>query len=408
MKFSDSLLPQQATINQYFGSGVTTVFTYAYQILLDTDIAVYLTPFGQLPDPENDIQLLNVDYTVQDAGQEVGGTVTFTVPPGVNDVVTLARNMQRSIDTKFFEAKNFNGANLDAAFRRVVLIMQQIGTVQDQRCLKYIIDSYLVPPTEGDTELPVLTDRQIWLKSGDRIIGVTLEENPDTSTLRSELASQANGADGARLIGYYDPNTASGKTQKQFNDSVQQQINIIVGTAIRPGTTQADWDPSPRAGWILWVDGTIGNAISGATVRANADTLALYTIWWNNSTDANLPVSGGRGVSALADFNADKTIQVPEGNGRVIVNLGNAVDFQYAQAFGESDHALTIPEIPAHQHGYKEVRNLQDKPFNAPSNPAFVGPQFNSATTNGAEFGLAGLAHNNIQESIAMPVFIKL
>jgi hypothetical protein len=64
---------------------------------------------------------------------------------------------------------------------------------------------------------------------------------------------------------------------------------------------------------------TIGNAVSGATERANSDTQNLFSWLWN--ADANLTVSGGRGASALADYNAGKTITLPDSRGRVIASL---------------------------------------------------------------------------------------
>src|SRR3972149_2730731 len=39
-------------------------------------------------------------------------------------------------------------------------------------------------------------------------------------------------------------------------------------------------------GWVLMDDKTIGNAASGGTGRANADTVDLFTLLWNNTADA--------------------------------------------------------------------------------------------------------------------------
>lgn len=75
---------------------------------------------------------------------------------------------------------------------------------------------------------------------------------------------------------------------------------------------------------FLWCDGrTIGNASSGATARANADTQELFVHLWNNFANAQAAVSGGRGASALADFNANKTITLPDLRGRVVAGKDN-------------------------------------------------------------------------------------
>lgn len=79
---------------------------------------------------------------------------------------------------------------------------------------------------------------------------------------------------------------------------------------------------SAPAGYVL-AFGTIGNAGSGASNRANADQINLFTLLWNNWADAQAPVSGGRGASAAADFAALKTIAVPDLRGRVVAGLDN-------------------------------------------------------------------------------------
>lgn len=100
--------------------------------------------------------------------------------------------------------------------------------------------------------------------------------------------------------------------------ATQMQIRRFVPTGeVKTGY----FGPTPPPGF-LFVDGkTIGNATSGATARANADTLPLYTILW---TYTSLTVSGGgRGVSASADFNLYKTIALPDHRGKTMAALDN-------------------------------------------------------------------------------------
>jgi hypothetical protein len=73
------------------------------------------------------------------------------------------------------------------------------------------------------------------------------------------------------------------------------------------------------SGWVRLNGRTIGSATSGATERANADTQALFQYLW--TADANLAVSGGRGVSSIADWTANKAITLPDARGRVLASL---------------------------------------------------------------------------------------
>lgn len=75
---------------------------------------------------------------------------------------------------------------------------------------------------------------------------------------------------------------------------------------------------SAPSGYVFANNLTIGNAASLATGRANADTVALFTLLWNSFADAQAVVSGGRGASAAADYAANKTIATPDLRGRVV------------------------------------------------------------------------------------------
>jgi hypothetical protein len=83
------------------------------------------------------------------------------------------------------------------------------------------------------------------------------------------------------------------------------------------------WNPvsATRSGWVRANNRTIGSSSSGATERANADTQALFLFLWNNFTNTQAAVSGGRGGSAAADWAANKTIQTLDMRGRAPYGL---------------------------------------------------------------------------------------
>ncbi len=75
------------------------------------------------------------------------------------------------------------------------------------------------------------------------------------------------------------------------------------------------------AGFVRMNGNTIGNSGSGATERANADTEALFTWYWNNLNDTICPVSGGRGATPSADFAANKTITLLKAQNKAFFGL---------------------------------------------------------------------------------------
>lgn len=76
-----------------------------------------------------------------------------------------------------------------------------------------------------------------------------------------------------------------------------------------------------RTGWVRCNGRTISSGSGAGTERANGDCEALFQYLWNNFSDALAPVSSGRGASATADFNANKTIGLPDARGKGLFGL---------------------------------------------------------------------------------------
>jgi len=71
-------------------------------------------------------------------------------------------------------------------------------------------------------------------------------------------------------------------------------------------------------GWVRLNGQTIGAVGSGATERAATDTQALFVYLWTNCINSHCAVTGGRGATALGDFNANKQIALPDMRGRMM------------------------------------------------------------------------------------------
>lgn len=114
------------------------------------------------------------------------------------------------------------------------------------------------------------------------------------------------------------------------------------------------------SGWIAGDGGTIGNASSGATTRANADTQALFTVWWTQFNDAQLPIqtsAGGastRGASAAADWAANKRLTVFDVRNRFAraADASNTiVGTAYADTLASHTHGVNDP---SHNHSVND------------------------------------------------------
>lgn len=81
------------------------------------------------------------------------------------------------------------------------------------------------------------------------------------------------------------------------------------------GDTIMTYRSVPSVGWIVNNNGSIGDAGSGATCRANADTQNLFNLMW---PFAGCAIAGGKGASAAADWGAKKALVLPQVASRLI------------------------------------------------------------------------------------------
>ena len=92
--------------NEYQASASQTIFTFNFKIYNESDIKVFQTPDGQTPDDTTDILTLTTHYTVAINGDD-GGTVTLLTGAGLNDAVTLIRELGNTRDVEYQESGDF-------------------------------------------------------------------------------------------------------------------------------------------------------------------------------------------------------------------------------------------------------------------------------------------------------------
>lgn len=222
-----------------------------------------------------------------------------------------------------------------------------------------------------------------------------------------------------------------------FSDgtNVDPAVSLPAVSAFTTGDVKMTFKNVADSGWVFMNDGTIGSSGSGASTRANADCQSLFTLLWTNVSQTYAPVSGGRGGSALADWNANKTIGLPLALGRAFASAGQGSglsNFALGQTFGEQSHTLSIAEMPNHNHSVSisiapannntAIIDLDNTDGLAGNSSASYAPSifglgagsyyvqslqfFCNAASIGATGGSGG--HNNIQPSTYLNIEIKL
>jgi len=180
----------------------------------------------------------------------------------------------------------------------------------------------------------------------------------------------------------------------------------LTGAAWRTGDGKLTLQTAAESGWVMADDGTIGNAGSGATSRANADTLALYSLLWTNVSQTYATVSTGRGANPAADFAALKTITLTKQLGRALIIAGAGAGLT-ARVLGEilgAENAVVV------EHTHTTTFDLQFLAGGAAPNILVVpgsGVPSAGVATGGATGGTSATG-KNMQPSAAWNVTIKL
>ena len=172
--------------------------------------------------------------------------------------------------------------------------------------------------------------------------------------------------------------------------------------AVPTGVVQEYVGAMAPTGWLLLQGGTIGDASSGGTARANADCEDLFKLLWDSMADAQAPVSGGRGASAAADWAAHKTITLPDARGRAVIGSGTGSGLTartHGDSGGAETHQLTVWEMPSHTH--EVPLEMKYTVSSGSNNRCSYGTTLTSSTGSDQ-------AHNNMQRWFALNMIVKL
>lgn len=225
------------------------------------------------------------------------------------------------------------------------------------------------------------------------------------------------------------PCTATGRALLASAD-VAAALAVLGISVPETGWVQPTFQSVATSTWVMMDDGTIGNAASNATTRHNADTAALFAMFWAiSATYVSIFNSDGtpstRGVDAATDYAANKRIALPKVLGRVLMAAGAGATLtarSLGQYLGEEGHALTSDENGPHIHTATQATHNhtfstgRDDGANsgpnagsgAPYLPGGTGTTANATPAITVQSSGLGTAHNNMQPSLALNFMVKL
>lgn len=332
--FTENTLP--LTTVTKIGDGVTSVFNVDFVLgyISESHVKAWVT--GEV-DGLGDIVYRSITFDTVDMLRLSGA------PPGVGTQVNFQRTVPKdALLVNFSDGDNLNEGNLDLLQLQVMHLMHEaldgrIGPIASNFDMNgYKIINHGAPVDDDDlaTRGYVLANAG----SGGGGGGSGDEAAAAAAGAAAGAAAAALAISNLLLTAFVGPEQieddavgpaalavgAVGNAALADNSVDARVINEADAAAIRTalgldslvvpvGTIIDSAQVSTTPAGYLKVRGTtIGDASSGATERANADTLPLYTILWNDYANTILPIqnsngtAGTRGVSAASDFAAHK------------------------------------------------------------------------------------------------------
>lgn len=232
-------------------------------------------------------------------------------------------------------------------------------------------------------------------------------------------------------------------TDNNINNAVSDTTNWKGFSTDPVGVMKDFLGSTVPAGFVLASGRTIGNATSGGTERANADTVALFTLLWTDYANTVLAIqdSAGaastRGANAAADFAANKRMPLPDLRGRVAAgkdDMGGSAASRLTSTVmspngttlgatgGVQTYSMSMSEMPIHTHTIQDPGHQHQQTYGVNGGGTTGNNGFGtrsaddltanytvasvtgvSALTNGS-----GAAHQNTQPTFIVNKIIKL
>lgn len=266
------------------------------------------------------------------------------------------------------------------------------------------------PPAGNTPALPEMDDhiRQAYafIRSVSDSVSVKLDASAVSAFMLTVLndvdAAAARATLGALGLVVATPSAGTDAANKAYVDAA------ISGARVT-GEIRAMARLTAPAGWLL-IDGrTVGNAASGGTARANADTAALFAELWTFPA-ASVPIfdstgaASTRGASAAADFAANKRIALFTPDGGAFLRMwtpGQTTDAGRAAGSAQAAAAGSFTVSASQDDGDQQVGD-----FRSVSSMNFNGQV---SISNGAGSGTVTVTPGDTRPyNLAIPHYIAL
>ncbi len=351
----------------YTGDGSTDTFVVPFDYVNETDITVFV----------NAVAVTNFSFLTP-------STIQFDDAPDNDATIRFQRTTERTdLEVVFQDGSTLTAAEENRAFKQVFFLAQEfldVASAVDVAEAEVDFGVYSAIPSPGtENRLYVSTDTfQIFRDNGvswelleGALTGkVTKPAGSSTTTLTPLVAADfaANAVETAAI--------------KDLNVTLGKLAAVVQAALVPTGTVQDFAGSSAPTGYVL-CDGTAYSSLS-------ATYIPLYNV-----------------IGTTFGVGGANTFKVPDCSGRATIGVGTGATLTaraLADAVGAETHTLGLTEIPSHAHTLAAGSSGGVLPIPDWSDVTCAA---NDREQTSSSVG-GGLAHNNMQPSIALNKIIKL
>ncbi|PCI99237.1 MAG: hypothetical protein COB14_06440 [Alphaproteobacteria bacterium] len=154
-------MPDITPIVRYVADGVDTNYSYPFPIFASEDMHVFFDGAPQVS-----------GFTIDGAGETLGGSVTFDVAPDTGVIITLARVLPIERVTDFLEGGDFSAQSINNELDYIIASVQQVNRENDLM-LRY--SDYETPASATLPDRAIRANKALGFDGGGNPVAVSLE-----------------------------------------------------------------------------------------------------------------------------------------------------------------------------------------------------------------------------------------
>lgn len=268
-------LPDVTPLVRYAANGTQTVFAYPFPIFASEDIAVYLNGALQV-----------AGYTVEGAGQTLGGTVTFAVAPTAGVAVAIERRVPLERMTDFLEGGALSAVSLNNELDYLTASVQQLARDQNDMLRFDGLETpspVVLPPREARKNRALAFDANgdmTTVQTGSVLAAPTYVQSGTGAATRN-VTDKCKEAVSVQDFGAVGDGIADDTAAFQNALAAHAAVYVPTGTYRVTSTL------------VLGASQSLTGAGQGSVIAASADTFNIIEMRAGYATLAGLKLTGG-------------------------------------------------------------------------------------------------------------------